>query len=255
MSRSCIPVSYCIEPDRLSYHITPLVWYWSICQQPHSTHMHSLTPRKSYSHPKGSSRASRLVQVASHVYTYLIICRASHRTVWRSQNSYSILGDLARFSTSPQATRPYLARITCAACSRVRHVRPAGLKFSSGRLCANFGSAQSSCESHHLCLFPSRNNDRIVGFYRYGLVKDSQPNQIRPASSPNVEYGVMFTNHSCNSGDRVPIQGLYISHEKKLPGSHSCGERCECIDWAKGRNPLDAQVEEHRSRHSQEQGM
>lgn len=131
--------------------------------------MHSLIPRKSYIHPKGSSGASRPVQVASHVYTSLIVCRASHCTVWRSQDSYRMLGDLARSSTSPQATRPFLARITCAVCSRVRHVRavglnPGGLKFSSGGLCANFGSAQSSCESHHLCLFPSRNNDRLVGF-------------------------------------------------------------------------------------------
>jgi hypothetical protein len=184
------------------------------------------------------------VQVASHVYTSLIICRASHCTVWRSQNSERTLGDLARFSTSHQATRPYLARITCAACSRVRHVRSVSLKSSSGRLCANFGSAQSSCESHYLCLFPSRNTDRLVSCYRYGLVEGSPPNQTRPASSLNGEHGVMFANHSCNSGDRVPIHGLYNSHEKKLPGSHSCGERCECIDWAKGRNPLDAQLEE-----------
>jgi hypothetical protein len=79
--------------------------------------------------------------------------------------------------------------------------------------------------------------------------------EIWPASSLNEGKSVMFANHSCKSGDLAPIQGLYNSHEKKLPGSHSCGERCECIDCAKGKNPLDVQLEEHRFRHSQEQGM
>jgi hypothetical protein len=136
------------------------------------SHERAMDTRKVVAEPRSLCRLHHTcIRLSS--YAVQAIARSG-----RSQNLYRMLGDFARFSTSPQATRPYLARATCAVCSRVRYVRPVIFKSSSGRLCANFGSAQSSCESHYLCLFPSRNNDRLVGFI--GMVWSRAFNQTRP---------------------------------------------------------------------------